>query len=490
MDVVFGISDGGAGFGVPLSNGGANASACALDASEFFGVRFSAKGQGPLRVSVGDASDLPVADGGSCTRAGDSCYDYAGFPIQLTDVWQTFEVPFCRMQPEGWGQQAHTIDASRLMALQFRHQQGAESHFALDQVSLYKHAADAGQANECRPACPMDSVPNPDTIVPDQTYLPLSASLTLHTFDQDTPQCGKLKRRYLEYRPVRLPTGTDAPIVLALHGRESSAEAFQDFMTHGSFDERAEQSGVIVVYGNAAPGAESSSNPNYFNTGTWRQGANNDGQVDDVDYLRKVLDHMQRRGSIAGGNPVYVVGHSSGGGMAIDATIAAPELFRGVAPLFAYVGEAAPPVPALANSGLERVLFTYAPNDPGLPTGHTEILETMTTTWAAALGVSETRIAKPTTTPLPNPIEEGSSYTGSQAAALATRNSAITQLDFVAAEGTARLRVLRIEPGGHFLPHSTQDTDPMVLENWGFRNQDVKMADAIWDFFFPSVVTP
>lgn len=488
VEVTFGISSGGAGFGVPLTNSGASAGACTLDASEFVGLRFSAKGKGPLRVSVGDATDLPVADGGTCTRSGESCYDYAGFPIQLTDTWHTFEVPFCRMQPEGWGQQSHTIDTARLMALQFRHQPGAESHFALDEVSLYKQSG-ATQANDCTPACPLEAVQNLETVAPDQTYLQLTEALTLHTFEQATPHCGTLTRRYLEYRPIRLAPKTNAPIVLALHGRESSAEGFQDFMTHGSFDERAERSGAIVVYGNAAPGAESSSNSNFYNTGTWRQGANDDGQVDDVAYLKEVLQDMQRRGSIAGGNPVYLVGHSSGGGMAVNATLAAPELFSGVAPLFAYVGEVAPPVPALTENGIARVLFAYAPNDPGLPAGHTEILTNMVTSWAAELGVSETRIAAPTTTLLPNPIDEGSNYTGSLTVALATRNSSVTQLDFVT-ETDSKLRVVRVEHGGHFLPHPTQDTDPMVLENWGFRNQDITMADAIWDFFLPASVTP
>lgn len=488
-DVEFEVSTGGAGIGLPLGSLSPDGGACPLDASRAFGVRFSAKGTGPLRVSVGDVHDVPVADGGNCTRSGESCYDFPGFPVRLTDTWQTFEIPFCRMQPEGWGQQSRTADPSRLMTLQFRHRSGAKTHFQLDDVSLYA-PADDGAGADCTPACPLDVVVNPEAIVPADTYLQLTDTLTLHTFEQDTPHCGTLTRRYLEYRPTRLEPGTDAPIVFALHGRESNAESFQDFMTHGSFDERAEQNGVMVVYGNAAPGAQSSPNPNFRNTGTWRQGANDDGQVDDIDYLRQVIADMQQRGSIGGGNPVYLVGHSSGGGLAVDAAFAAPELFQGVAPLFAYLGERDLTVPTLTRSSVRQVLLVYAPDDPGLPAGHGERLRDLSVSWAMQLGVDEAVIAQPPTIPLPNPVVEGQGYTGSLAVALATRDSSVFQLDFAAKQDAARMRILRIEGGGHFLPHPIQDTDPMVLEQWGFRNQDLRIVDAIWDFFFQATVAP
>lgn len=483
-DVEFAVSTGGAGIGLPLGSPG-----CPLNASHALGVRFSARGAGPLRISVGDVLDLPLSEGGDCTRSGESCYDFPGFPIQLTDSWQTFEVPFCRMQPEGWGQQTRAPDPSRLMALQFRHQPGAKTRFQLDEVSLYP-PADSGAAPNCAPACPMDAVANPEAIVPGESYLKLTDALTLHTFDQDTPHCGKITRRYLQYRPTRLTHNSNAPIVFALHGRESNAEGFQDFMTHGSFDERAEQSGAIVVYGNAAPGAQSSANPNFHNTGTWRQGANDDGQVDDIEYLRQVLADMKRRGSIEGGNAVYLVGHSSGGGLAVDAAFAAPELFVGVAPLFAYVGEREPAVPASTPSSVQQVLLAYAPDDPGLPAGHGERLRDLSTAWATQLGVDGDVIAQPPTKQLPNPVVEGKDYTGSLTVALATRDSSVTQLDLAARQDAARIRILRIEGGGHFLPHPVQDTEPAVLEQWGFRNQDLRIVDAIWDFFFPAAATP
>jgi hypothetical protein len=121
--------------------------------------------------------------------------------------------------------------------------------------------------------------------------------------------------------------------------------------------------------------------------------------------------------------------------------------------------------------------------DPGLPAGYaTTTLRALVDGWAAALGFSPAAIAAPARTALPDPVREGASYSGSLAAALATRDSHGVELDLGAA-GAPALRVLVFDHAGHMLPHAEQDTATFVLERWGLRNQDLDAAEAVWSFF-------
>jgi poly(3-hydroxybutyrate) depolymerase len=454
---------------------------CSYDASVYAGVRFKAKGTGRIRINAATVSNVSIEEGGTCDR-GYNCYDRPLTAVTLTDEWQMFELPFCAMKEEGWGGKPAPVDPSEFAALHFALYAGQDVDFWLDDLAFYTEA-DAEETVSCEAPCPMESVPYPETIVPEFSYLPLTDELTLHTFDQETASCGPITRRYLSFVPGDLETKSSAPVLIALHGSSTSAETFQDFLAHGRLDELASRDGFIVVYGNAAQGAHSSDNPDWYNTGSWRQDLNDDGQVDDVAYLDLVLANLKADEVISGDNDLYLIGLSNGGGMVLKAAKERPDMFKGIAPFMPFDGWEPTPVPDLTGTGLERVIFGYAPSDPGLPDGYDEVLSTLPFEWARALGLPDDVIQNPKVTDLPDLVSEGEDYTGDNAQALGTMDSTVLQLDMSAPDVTGRLRILKFERGGHLWPNPIQDTDARTIDSYGFRNQDLDASDAIWSFF-------
>jgi hypothetical protein len=113
-----------------------------IDASAFRGVSFRARGSGWLRVFTQTVETNPPTDFGTCTGGG--CYDGHGAYRPLIDQWQTFNVPFCELRQEGWGQPAPFIPA-HLLALHWsaKQQPGDATpvscfDFWIDDVAFYR----------------------------------------------------------------------------------------------------------------------------------------------------------------------------------------------------------------------------------------------------------------------------------------------------------------------------------------------------------------
>jgi polyhydroxybutyrate depolymerase len=474
----------GAGIGVLLHAPGSCTDYCAVDGSAHTGVRFRARGQGHLRLILATPDQTPVSEGGSCQLSGENCFDQAGADFELTQDWQVLSFPFCLLRPEGWGvsPSGFELDVRQLTALHFRLTHSAPVELWLDDVEFYVAPNDAAAA-DCSLPCPLDAAPSAALIDPEYTELTLSDELGLYTFEQQTTgDCGSVTRRYLSYVPQQLGADLEAPVLFALHGSGANAESMQGLQTHGGLDELAEREGFIVVYGNAAPGAHTDPSPFIPNSGAWRQSFYDDGQVDDVEYLQLVLADLRLRGVIGESNPVYLTGLSNGGGMVLEAARRAPEMFAGIAPVMPFDGWIPSAVPDLTGTGLSRVLFAYAPEDPGLPDAYTAVLEGLPAQWAAALGMSPEAIAQPLSTAHPDVVQEGDGYVGEAEAALATRDSRVTQFDFATSDGRAALRVLRYERAGHFWPHPMPDSETWIIDRWGFRNQDVDASVAVVEF--------
>lgn len=453
---------------------------CAYDASPYAGVRFRAKGEGRIKLKVTTTANLAIENGGRCDR-GENCYDLPMALAILTSEWQSFEIPFCAMSPEGWGGEVSALNPAEIVDFEFFFDAKMHVDFWIDDLSFFTEAS-ANNPLSCEKPCPLDLVLLPEMITPEVAELPLTDELTLHTFDQQTPRCGPIRRRYLRYVPSHLPLNSNAPVLFALNGTNGNAEGFQNFLAHGRFDELATRDGFVVVYGNAAPGQHSSHDPKWgHNSSSWRHGGTDDGEVDDVAYLEMVLDELKTQSVISGNNDVYLVGLSNGGGMVLKAARERPNLFKGIAPFMPYIDEDT--VPILSGIGLERVIFGFASADPGLPDGYDTVLAPLPSKWAAALGIPADVIQNPAVTNLPNIVSEGLDYIGDNPIALRTQNSTVTQLDMATPGVPGRLRVLQFNNGGHIWPTPEQDTDMYFIETFGFRNQDVDAADAIWSFF-------
>jgi hypothetical protein len=95
------------------TNGGIK---CPFNASAFAGVSLRAKGKGPVRVTVGLPETIGADGGGQCKER---CYDSHGKVLFLTAEWQTFSIPWEKLQQEGWGAQAR-FDPARLIQVGFK----------------------------------------------------------------------------------------------------------------------------------------------------------------------------------------------------------------------------------------------------------------------------------------------------------------------------------------------------------------------------------
>ncbi len=467
----------GSGLGVTLSSSSNIARLCPYDASVFDGLQFRAKGHGRVKLRISMPVNTPLTEGGQCTKAGEECYDWPGYRFNLDPAWQTLDVPFCQLLPEYWFGDADEFDPTQLGAIHFQLEGDAE--FWLDDLQFTQAGADSD--GTCRPRCPLDGAGPTALVAPDETWVTLTESLTVNTFEQPTSRCGTLVRRYLSYVPAELPDASDAPVLIALHGSSANAESFHDDMARGRLDELAERDGFVVVYGNAAPGQHT--DPELIHSGAWRQSNYDDGEVDDVEYLRLIIEDLKRRDIIDGNNAVYLTGISNGGGMVLEAAKRYPDRFAGIAPFMAWDGFEPTKVPDLSGTGLTRILFAYSPNDPGMPDGYVDVLSQLPAQWGQALGMSDAVLTSPVEVALDDRVVEGDGYDGDNPVRLATVDSRATRFDYADPTRDVHLRVLVFANAGHLWPNPVQDSRDWMLDRWGFRNQDVDASDAVWDFF-------
>ena len=316
---------------------------------------------------------------------------------------------------------------------------------------------------------------------PEQLDATPTPGLSVHTFEQETSNCGPVERRYVSYIPVPLGARTNAPVILVLHGKGSSAESMMTFQTEGAFNTLADTDGFVVVYGNGLPTSDNF--PGQLNSGEWRSEYTALGEtVDELAYLQQIVSDLVDRGVIAGGNAVYLVGQSNGGGMALSAGLRQPDAYTGVAAFMPFVRFLATAPQSLAGTRLRHVLFAYSLADPGLPTAYSaQVLSPLADGWARGLGFTEAEIADPTVMRLPEVVQEGQGLVDDAPAVQATRDSTVQQIDLKSANGG--MRRLVFDHAGHFWP-TPRDNDPQqVLDQFGLRNQDIEGAAQTWNFF-------
>lgn len=163
---------------------------------------------------------------------------------------------------------------------------------------------------------------------------------------------GGITRTAIIFVPKSYVPGTEMPLVLNLHGSESTAEG-QENNSH--MDSTAEANGFIVVY------------PNGVNK-EWNDGRSytkdRTGNADDVGFIKKLVETVSN-GLNTNSHKVYAVGMSNGGMMAhrlaCDATST-----------FAAIGDVAGAMPTdLKNtcrpSGKIPVMIIHGTTDPIVP---------------------------------------------------------------------------------------------------------------------------
>lgn len=469
----------GAGFGTSLSWSLEAQKACMYDASTYQGLRFRARGNAKLRVALQTHATTFRSRGGGCPDS-ELCFDQHGRTLHLSSTWQEYELEFCALGPEGWGGDKPAFDASTLIMLNVQVHSLEPFEVWLDDVSFVARSEDADRI--CGPICPHDELPLGIEPTPTQTSIdPVATGVKLFTFDQETPSCGALTRRYLAYVPSQAEGARDAPVLIVLPGSGADAESMRDFMTQQRFEELADRDGFIVVYANAVPAALATT-PDRPNGGAFRQLPG--GEVNDHDYLLQIIEDLRGRSLLSGSNAVFLAGLSNGGGMALEAARQAPNRYQGIAAVMPYVGEEPSLPEALATWSTTSVLIAYTHGDPGLPSpGYNQVIERLPAAWASALGISPSAIAAPVRTEIADLAIEGEGYTGAAPTALKTRNSRAIRIDYGPSATGAAVRVFEFDRAGHFWPVLQHNDPPSVLARWGLRNQDMDAAEAIWEFF-------
>jgi poly(3-hydroxybutyrate) depolymerase len=315
---------------------------------------------------------------------------------------------------------------------------------------------------------------------PDRLFGAAAPGLAVHTFEQQTASCGLVERRYVAYVPPALGARTTAPVVIVLHGQGGSAEVMMTFQTRDTFNALADAKRFVVAYGNGLPTSHNFAG--LPNSGRWRSEYTELGAtVDELAYLQRIVDDLTARAVIAGGNDVYLVGQSNGGGMALSAARQRPDAYAGVAAFMPFVGFSPTAPASLVGSRLTRVMFAYSAADPALPPGYADaVLAPLAQGWARALAISAGDIDAPTETALEDVVHEDHAADDDDAVR-ATRDSTAKRLDVRSANGA--LRQLVFDHAGHFWPTRSYDDPAPLLAEFGLRNQDVEGAEETWRFF-------
>jgi polyhydroxybutyrate depolymerase len=117
-------------------------------------------------------------------------------------------------------------------------------------------------------------------------------------------------RTFRLHVPATLPAGP-VPLLVALHGGLGSAQQFE---RASGFDALADQRGFVVVYPDGVGVGLAATTARTWNAGTCC-GPAALGQVDDVGFVRQLLDTVEARYQIDP-NRVFAAGHSNGAFMA------------------------------------------------------------------------------------------------------------------------------------------------------------------------------
>jgi polyhydroxybutyrate depolymerase len=168
---------------------------------------------------------------------------------------------------------------------------------------------------------------------------------------------GNRKRAYYLHTPAGLLG--DRPLLVFLHGAGGSAR--RAARAYG-WPALADREKVVAVFPDALPArpdkpARLLTNPRYWNDGSHR-GPEGHDSIDDVGYLRAVLDDVQARCRIDRAR-VYLAGFSSGASMTWRAGLELAERFAAIAPVSGHLW-----LEGAKASRLPPVLFITGKEDP------------------------------------------------------------------------------------------------------------------------------
>jgi polyhydroxybutyrate depolymerase len=267
---------------------------------------------------------------------------------------------------------------------------------------------------------------------------------------------GGRRRRYYVHVPPGHDPEAPAPVVLALHGATMNGPMMAWFT---GLNATADEAGFLAVYPDGT-GRRGS----YFWNGGPDTGPAAEDRVDDVAFVRAVLDDLARTDRV---DPrrVYATGLSNGAFMAYRLAAELSDRIAAVAPVAGTMGaiDCRPtrPVPVLHVHGTEDEYVPFAGGrGPRSLTGSDyRSVEDTIRAWVTANGCR----GEPAVEDLPDTARDGTT---------------VTTTTYGGGRDGAEVVLVTVHGGGHTWPG--RDPRAKVL---GRPTRNVSANDLIWDFF-------
>src|SRR5262245_3014320 len=249
------------------------------------------------------------------------------------------------------------------------------------------------------------------------------------------------------------------PLVIALQGLGQSTEQLRNTL---KLDPVADREGFAVLYPDAIEHKWSYGRPIIQPMPTV-----GGETVDDVGFLRLLLDDLVSR-KVADPARIYVTGMSRGGLMAFTLACALADRIAAAAALITGMTEAqredcrpARPVPIMALAGTNDWAQSY----DGWLTEMGRLLSVPETMdfWRALHGCGQQDRRM-----LPHRDDRD--------------RTRVVLIEWSGCKSGARLRLYRVNGGGHQIPSLTAVADAQSEQRWGLRSRDVETAEEVWTY--------
>jgi polyhydroxybutyrate depolymerase len=295
-----------------------------------------------------------------------------------------------------------------------------------------------------------------------------------------------MDRRYIVYVPERLPDGP-VPLLVVLPGYGANAEAAAFYYTHTRFEQLATRDGFVVVYGNGLPDAPGGEQAQVPQAGYFRGCLSaHTGEGIDVQYVRQIVAQLETKLPIDRSR-LYATGLSAGGGLSFQLAMEAPDLVAAIAPVapLPFQPTGAWRFHCQPKPGHERVsilmvagtadrFISYQPGpSPEYPGAHYPGMEQTRDNWLRVMGIT----GEPKVTQLED-VVPGDSYPPHSGVS----SSFVLRHVYPRGPSGQQFVYYKIVGMGHWWPDPIQSWSGL-WSRFGKTNQDISLADHVWEFF-------